>query len=69
MDKLSETSPARVLLAKEPTIEANFKHHPNAITRDAKLVRYQQNPLPNWGPAARASAGTRTKRKRPQGDE
>lgn len=69
MTKISETSPARVLLAKEPSSEANFTPHKNAITKDAKLVRYQQNPLPNWGPGSRAVAGSGTKRKRQQGDE
>ena len=52
-----------------PTAEANFMHHPQAITRDANLVRYQMNPTPNWGPGSRASAGSGTKRKRPQGEE
>ncbi|KAF7793124.1 hypothetical protein EIP86_004233 [Pleurotus ostreatoroseus] len=67
MDKISETSPARVLLAKEPKSEANFAHHPKSVTSSSKvkLVRYQQNPLPNWGPAAKAKSG---KRKR-DGDE
>lgn len=65
MDKISQTSPSRVLLEKEPAFEANFGHHPGATTKSSavKLVRYQQNPLPNWGPGSRAVSGT--KRKRP----
>ena len=65
MEKIAEHSPARVLLAKEPSFEANFKHHPQATTKSStvKLVRYQQNPLPNWGPGSKAVSGT--KRKRP----
>lgn len=68
MEKIAEGSPARVLLAKEPKVEANFKHHPQATTRSSgvKLVRYQQNPLPNWGPGSKAVSGTKRKR---QGEE
>lgn len=68
MDKLSEKSPARVLLAKEPRAEADFSHHPQSVSRSSsvKLVRYQQNPLPNWGPGSKAVSGT--KRKRPQAE-
>lgn len=69
MDKLGEGSPARVLLSKEPRAEANFKHHPKSVSKSAavKLVRYQQNPTPNWGPGSRAISGS--KRKRPQTEE
>lgn len=52
--------------------EANFTHHPKSITKSAKvkLVRYQQNPLPNWGPGTKAKSGTGSKRKRePEGEE
>ena len=36
-------------------IEANFKRHPDSVTASSKvkLVRYQQNPTPNWGPGSR----------------
>ncbi|RPD66222.1 N2,N2-dimethylguanosine tRNA methyltransferase [Lentinus tigrinus ALCF2SS1-6] len=62
MDKVPENSPTRVLLSKEAKIEANFKRHPESITPSSKvkLVRYQQNPTPNWGPGAKPSG----KRKR-----
>ncbi|KAI6028745.1 tRNA methyltransferase [Pisolithus orientalis] len=63
MDKISNTSPAARLLAKEPRTEANFTKHPKSVTQSSKvkLVRYQQNPLPNWGPGSKASG---IKRKR-----
>ncbi|KAL7283462.1 hypothetical protein ACG7TL_002894 [Trametes sanguinea] len=66
MDKVSENSPTRVLLSKEPKAEANFKRHPESVTASSKvkLVRYQQNPTPNWGPGARPGG----KRKR-EGDD
>ncbi len=85
MDKISEHSPARQLLSKEPKyvsilsspsyrdthhsrsrIEANFKRHPESVTPSSKvkLVRYQQNPTPNWGPGAKPSG----KRKRNDDD-
>ncbi|KAI0670302.1 N2,N2-dimethylguanosine tRNA methyltransferase [Trametes maxima] len=68
MDKVSENSPTRQLLNKEAKTEANFKRHPDSVTASSKvkLVRYQQNPTPNWGPGAKPGA----KRKREQdGDE
>lgn len=65
MDKLGEKSPARVLLAKAPRAQANFAPHPQSVSRSSgvRLVRYQQNPLPHWGPGSKAVSGT--KRKRP----
>ncbi|OBZ75596.1 tRNA (guanine(26)-N(2))-dimethyltransferase [Grifola frondosa] len=67
MDKVAENSPTRHLLSKEPKAEANFKHHPDSLTPSSKvkLVRYQQNPTPNWGPGTKAGPG---KRKRGQDD-
>jgi hypothetical protein len=46
------------------SFEANFNSHPLAVTQSSKvkLVRYQQNPTPNWGPAARAESGIKRKR-------
>ncbi|OJA10564.1 hypothetical protein AZE42_03148 [Rhizopogon vesiculosus] len=73
MDKISETSLARQLLAKEARqlcrTEANFTRHPQSVTQASKvkLVRYQQNPAPNWGPGMKADSGT--KRKREEEDE
>lgn len=64
MDKVSETSLARQLLAKEAKTEANFTRHPRSVTQASKvkLVRYQQNPAPNWGPGTKADTGTKRKR-------
>ncbi|EKM55583.1 uncharacterized protein PHACADRAFT_256307 [Phanerochaete carnosa HHB-10118-sp] len=64
MGKLGEKSPARTLLAKEPRAEANFAPHPQSVSRSSgvKLVRYQQNPLPHWGPGSKAVSGTKRKR-------
>jgi len=69
MEKILPNSPARVLLEREPSFEANFTSHPLTVTQSSKvkLVRYQQNPTPNWGPASRAESGT--KRKRQDKDE
>ncbi|KAI0093858.1 tRNA methyltransferase [Irpex rosettiformis] len=71
MDKISEASPARVMLAKEAKFEANFEHHPDTVTQSSKVkvVRYQQNPAPNWGPGTKASSGGSNKRKRQEEGE
>ncbi|KAI0079917.1 N2,N2-dimethylguanosine tRNA methyltransferase [Panus rudis PR-1116 ss-1] len=63
-ERISETSPAHHLLAKEPKTEANFKRHPNTVTAASKvhLVRYQQNPTPHWGPGTKANSGGKRKR-------
>ncbi|KAI0065367.1 N2 N2-dimethylguanosine tRNA methyltransferase [Artomyces pyxidatus] len=63
MEKIAENSPSRVLLGKEPTTEANFTRHPRTVTPSSKvkLVRYQPNPTPNWGPGTKAQGGTKRK--------
>ncbi|KAL4067985.1 tRNA methyltransferase [Scleroderma citrinum] len=63
MDNISQTSPTPQLLAREPRSEADFAKNPGSVTQSSKikLVRYQQNPLPNWGPGSKASG---IKRKR-----
>ncbi|KAF8744516.1 tRNA methyltransferase, partial [Rhizoctonia solani] len=68
MENVKDGSPTKKLLSKEPTEEANFSRHPQAISRASqiKLVRYQQNPAPNWGPGSRPNA---SKRKREDGAE
>ncbi|KAK0210787.1 tRNA methyltransferase [Desarmillaria ectypa] len=65
LENVSETSPARKLLAKEAKTEANFKRHPQSVTASSKvkLVRYQETPQ-NWGPGSRAVSGTGSKKKR-----
>jgi len=69
LEKIPPNSPARVLLQQEPSFEANFTSHPLTVTQSSKvkLVRYQQNPTPNWGPATKAESGI--KRKRQDRDE
>ncbi|EAU88621.2 tRNA (guanine-N2-)-methyltransferase [Coprinopsis cinerea okayama7 len=63
LDKVSENSPARALIAKEPSFIADFTKHPDSVTPSSKvkLVRYQENPTSHWGPARKA---TGLKRKR-----
>ncbi|KAG9318896.1 N2,N2-dimethylguanosine tRNA methyltransferase-domain-containing protein [Chiua virens] len=67
MDRISEVSPAAKLLNKDMTTQVDFQKHPESarLTGDVKIVRYQQNPAPNWGPGSRAGG----KRKREQSDE
>ncbi|KAJ7632658.1 N2 N2-dimethylguanosine tRNA methyltransferase [Roridomyces roridus] len=59
-ENISPTSPAHRLLEKEPKVEANFTKHPDSgpLTSKIKLVRYQENPKPNWGPGTKAVSGT-----------
>lgn len=56
LDKMSENSPSRVLVAKPMTHTVDLTLHSDAATYLEKgtKVHYQMNPLPNWGPAARA---------------
>ncbi|KAH7340245.1 N2,N2-dimethylguanosine tRNA methyltransferase [Rhizoctonia solani] len=54
MENVKDGSPTKKLLSKEPTAS------------QIKLVRYQQNPAPNWGPGSRPNA---SKRKREDGTE
>ncbi|KAI5123353.1 hypothetical protein M0805_001774 [Coniferiporia weirii] len=65
-ESISAKSPSHHLHEKEPRFEANFSHHPDTVTQSSKvkLVRYQQNPTPNWGPGTRATG----KRKRDGGE-
>lgn len=65
-ESIKPTSPAHFLHAKSPRFEADFSHHPKAnefVAPKFKLVRYPQNPAPNWGP------GSRPKGKRKREDE
>ncbi|KIK97450.1 hypothetical protein PAXRUDRAFT_824911 [Paxillus rubicundulus Ve08.2h10] len=66
MDRVSAESPAFKLLTKPHRTEADFKKHPDSVTRASKvnLVRYQQNPTPYWGPGSKAAG----KRKRDDDD-
>ncbi|KAJ2931359.1 hypothetical protein H1R20_g5737, partial [Candolleomyces eurysporus] len=69
MDKVSPSSPAAKLLAKEPRLTIDFTSHPDSVTAagKVKLVRYQENPAPNWGPGKKATGKSNAalKRKRP----
>ncbi len=44
------------LLLKRSSHEVNFSPHPDAskFEKGDKVVYYQENPLPNWGPGSRA---------------
>ena len=61
MDRLPQASPAQVLLSKEASMETDFTKHPDSVTASSrvKLVRYQQNPAPFWGPGTKAVSGKR----------
>lgn len=68
MENMKPNDPARVLLQKEPQREYDFdntkaKEVLDALGASEKLVRYQNNPLPNWGPGT-AAKGHRGKKKR-----
>lgn len=70
-ESIKPGSPAAALHASSsqaspPRFEVNFGYHPEAnafVSSKFKLVRYQQNPTPNWGP------GSRPKGKRKREDE
>lgn len=46
----------------EISLEHNAKAN-GSIKGNIKLVRYQQNPEPNWGPAKAATKGTKSRPK------
>ncbi|KAG8987630.1 RNA methyltransferase tRNA(m5U54)methyltransferase [Tulasnella sp. 427] len=54
MDKIKDEA-SKTLLNKPIGTKADFTRHPGleAISNKVKLVRYQVNPQPNWGPGAR----------------
>lgn len=51
-----ENSPGAVILSTEPVIQVSFDVKPgaNPVSRQKKLLRYQENPEANWGPKPRA---------------
>ncbi|SPO47310.1 related to N2,N2-dimethylguanosine tRNA methyltransferase [Moesziomyces antarcticus] len=68
MDNIKPNDPAHVLLAKQPEREYNFDNTKApevlaALGAGDKIVRYQSNPLPNWGPGT-AAKGHKGKKKR-----
>lgn len=51
-------NPTSVLLSKPSKFEINLDYNrqvEKALMTNLKIVRYQSNPLPNWGPKSRAS--------------
>lgn len=75
VEGMAEGSPAKKLVTKERgelAGKVNFEEHPEARKLAAKddtgkAVRYQQNPLPNWGPgtaAIRPAKGSKPQEKK-----
>ncbi|KAI8453031.1 tRNA methyltransferase [Phakopsora pachyrhizi] len=59
LENIKEGSPGRVLLSKPITFDVKFDWNEdveNRLMSDIKVVRYQSNPEPNWGPKSRATA-------------
>ena len=54
--RLAQGSVAKAILEKAPKHQISFKAHPeaNPDSREKGLLRWQANPLPNWGPKAKA---------------
>lgn len=54
--RLTPGSVAKAILEKEAVNQISFKTHPeaNPDSREKGLLRWQANPLPNWGPKAKA---------------
>lgn len=68
-ENIKHGSPASKLLAKEATATFDFKtEHAGTKrvlgegTHKGKAVKYQMNPLPNWGPGTAAKGGDKRKR-------
>ncbi|CAG0896765.1 unnamed protein product [Darwinula stevensoni] len=55
-ENLDTRSPAMVILSKEPEAKVDFtvRKDANPASREQGLLRFQKNPLPNWGPKSRA---------------
>jgi tRNA (guanine26-N2/guanine27-N2)-dimethyltransferase len=58
-ERLKHEFPGKNILAKEPTLKAEFSPHPDANpeSRQKGLLRWQMNPQRDWGPKARAGEG------------
>lgn len=58
-ERLSESSPAYLILRNEPRLQACFdvREDANPKSRKQGLKRFQENPEANWGPRARAKIG------------
>ncbi|ORY41694.1 TRM-domain-containing protein [Rhizoclosmatium globosum] len=57
--RMIEGSVSSKILTVQPTLVADFTRNKNAEPESTKvkLVRYQQNPVKNWGPKAKAKPG------------
>lgn len=56
--RLQESSVTSFILEKVPQYEIDFSFCKNAVPNSAAigLLRYQQNPMPNWGPGTRSKS-------------
>jgi tRNA (guanine26-N2/guanine27-N2)-dimethyltransferase len=54
LDKLSDTSPAKLILSKAPTATVDFTPNKEAESKSQNLPRYLPNPTKDWGPGVRA---------------
>jgi len=55
MENVKDNSPTKHLLSIEPKLDVNWTRNPASVSSVSKikLVRYQQNPTPNWGPGSK----------------
>jgi tRNA (guanine26-N2/guanine27-N2)-dimethyltransferase len=53
-----KSTPATTILGKSTDFEVSFEYNAEANPESKKLglLRFPQNPLPNWGPGTRATA-------------
>lgn len=56
--RLKEGTPAYKILSIPPEKEYDFSIHPQANPQSKKggFVRFQENPLPHWGPGFKSRA-------------
>jgi tRNA (guanine26-N2/guanine27-N2)-dimethyltransferase len=56
--RLQEHSVTTAILNQSPAHEANFAFCKNAVPQSSAdgLLRYQPNPMPNWGPGTRSKS-------------
>jgi len=56
--RIANNTVATNILKQSPERDYSFELHPeaNPESRQKGLVRYQENPLPFWGPGTRAQA-------------
>lgn len=53
-----KNSPGKKILEKEPTVDVSFEYNEKSSSieklRQAKMVKFQENPRENWGPQSKA---------------